>query len=38
LFLFASATLAIAHPHVWIDMTVDLALDNAKRLDALTVA
>ncbi len=38
LFLFASATPALAHPHVWIDMTVDLAFDNAKRLDALTVA
>ena len=29
---------AFAHPHVWIDMTADLAFDNSKRLDALTIA
>lgn len=29
---------AFAHPHVWIDMTADLAFDNSKKLDALTIA
>ncbi|HEX7777011.1 MAG TPA: DUF1007 family protein [Parvibaculum sp.] len=36
--LLAGTAPALAHPHVWIDMTVDLSFDNAKRLNALTVA
>jgi ABC-type uncharacterized transport system substrate-binding protein len=38
LFLLAAMSApAIAHPHVWIDMKVDLSFDDAKKLDSLTV-
>lgn len=38
LFLLAATSVpAFAHPHVWIDMKVDLSFDGAKKLDALTV-
>jgi ABC-type uncharacterized transport system substrate-binding protein len=38
LFLLAfSGAPAFAHPHVWIDMKTDLAFDDAKKLEALTI-
>lgn len=35
--LAASGVPAFAHPHVWIDMKVDLAFGDDRKLDALTV-